>query len=71
VNIPLKTTTGTKQIESRRLGPVGGRIVTEVFAGILTGDSSSFASQDPLWKPSLAVGGVFGLREFILEALKG
>jgi hypothetical protein len=34
-----------------RLGPVGGRIVMETFAGILLGDSHSFLSQDPTWTP--------------------
>ncbi len=29
-----------------RLGPVGGRIVTEVFVGLLLGDQFSFLSQD-------------------------
>lgn len=35
-----------------RLGPVGGRIVTETFVGLLLGDSSSFLSQDPNWAPN-------------------
>ncbi len=34
-----------------RLGPVGGRIVMETFAGLLLGDSHSFLSQDPAWTP--------------------
>ena len=34
-----------------RLGSVGGRIVTEVFAGILLHDSSSWLRQDPGWRP--------------------
>lgn len=36
-----------------RLGPVGARLVTEVFIGLLEGDSSSFLSQDPDWEPFL------------------
>ncbi len=36
-----------------RLGPVGARIVTEVFIGLLEGDRSSYLSQDPDWQPSL------------------
>ncbi|MBL8553715.1 MAG: hypothetical protein JNL41_05515 [Phenylobacterium sp.] len=36
-----------------RLGPVGARIVTEVFLGLMEGDSSSYLSQDPDWQPSL------------------
>jgi hypothetical protein len=69
--VTLKTTKGDKKIPTRKLGPVGGRIVAETFAGILLGDSSSFLAQDPLWTPSLAINGSFGLREFITTALKG
>jgi len=36
-----------------RLGPVGARIVAEVFIGLLQGDRSSFLSQDPDWEPFL------------------
>jgi hypothetical protein len=35
------------------LGPVGGRIVMEVFAGLLLGDKTSYLSQNPFWKPTL------------------
>lgn len=42
-------------IESgERLGPVGARIVAEVFIGLLEGDRSSWLSQDPDWEPFLA-----------------
>jgi Animal haem peroxidase len=34
-----------------RLGPVGGRIVGEVFVGLLLADSHSYLRQDPSWKP--------------------
>ena len=34
-----------------RLGPVGGTIVAAVFAGLLKGDSLSYAEQFPLWSP--------------------
>ncbi len=36
-----------------RLGPVGARIVAEVFIGLLQGDRSSYMSQDPDWEPFL------------------
>lgn len=36
-----------------RLGPVGARIVAEVFVGLLQGDRSSYLSQDPDWEPFL------------------
>jgi hypothetical protein len=35
------------------LGPVGGRIVGEVFLGLLKGDAKSYLNQDPRWKPVL------------------
>ena len=35
------------------LGPVGGRIVSEVFVGLLQGDKQSYLSQDPEWRPTL------------------
>lgn len=37
----------------QRLGPLGSRIVSEVFVGLLQGDSRSFLSADPDWKPNL------------------
>lgn len=36
-----------------RLGDVGGRIVGEVFFGILKGDPNSFVSKQPDWTPTL------------------
>lgn len=55
---------------TRKLGPVGGRIVMETFVGILLADNSSYFSMDPLWKPSTyAEDGVFGLRELVKTAL--
>ncbi len=35
----------------KTLGPVGGRIVAEVFIGLLTGDSLSFVNIAPDWQP--------------------
>jgi hypothetical protein len=67
--VELKTTKGVKKFKARKLGPVGGRIVAETFVGLLAGDSSSFLNQDPLWTPSLAQGGVFGINELINLAL--
>jgi hypothetical protein len=54
-----------------RLGPVGGRIVTEVFVGLLLGDQHSFLSQDPTWTPSKAFTNnenEFGIAELIRQA---
>ena len=67
--VKLKTLEGDKPIKTRKLGPVGGRIVAETFLGLLLGDSSSYLSLNPLWEPSLKVKGVFGLRELILHVL--
>lgn len=36
-----------------KLGPVGSRILAQVFVGLLEGDSKSFLSKDPDWKPDL------------------
>jgi Animal haem peroxidase len=69
--VTVKTLQGNKHITTRKLGPVGGRIVAETFVGLLLADSSSYVSLDPLWTPTLAVDGVFGLREMIQHALAG
>ncbi|HEY0776607.1 MAG TPA: heme peroxidase family protein [Gemmatirosa sp.] len=52
-----------------RLGPVGGRIVTEVFVGLLLGDSHSFLAQDPGWQPEFRdAHGRFDMPEFVRVA---
>lgn len=38
---------------SERLGPVGARIVAEVFIGLVAGDVSSYLGVNPKWKPTL------------------
>ena len=55
-----------------RLGTVGGRIVAEVFIGLLLGDQYSFLSQEPSWKPfnKFAPGGKFGMAELIKAAIE-
>jgi hypothetical protein len=40
--------------DGKRLGPVGGRLVAEVFIGLLEGDPISYLRQDPEWTPTLA-----------------
>jgi hypothetical protein len=45
-----------KRASGQTLGPVGGRIVAEVFIGLLQADPFSFVAQDPTWKPILADG---------------
>lgn len=68
-DVTIKTTAAAKHVKTRKLGPVGGRIVAETIVGLLAHDSQSYVSQDPRWKPSLGVGGKFGLRELIAAAL--
>jgi hypothetical protein len=63
------TVPGLFGINTKQLGPVGGRIVAETFAGLLTGDSQSFIGQDPRWKPTIGDGKTFGLREFVNFAI--
>jgi hypothetical protein len=55
-----------------RLGPVGARIVAEVFAGLLLNDRHSFLRQNPLWKPHQAFtsNGRFGMPELIAQAIQ-
>ena len=54
-----------------QLGAVGGRIVGEVFVGIMQGDKHSFISQDPLWEPIEAFkkDGKFGIAQLINAAI--
>lgn len=65
VDIPVVGPSG--QITTPRLGPVGGRIVAEVFLGLMFGDSSSLLRTDPTWTP--ASGADYRLRDFVLYAL--
>lgn len=53
-----------------RLGPVGGRIVAEVFIGLLLADQCSFLSLYPSWQPirAFTTRGKFGMAELIKQA---
>ena len=54
-----------------RLGPVGGRIVAEVFVGLMMEDKHSFLRQNPLWEPFAQfrkADGTFGMAELIRAA---
>jgi hypothetical protein len=49
-----------------RLGAVGGRIVAEVFLGLLMLDRDSYLSRDPTWKPVPPIApadGQFGIAD--------
>ena len=54
-----------------RLGPVGGRLVAEVFASLLRGDPTSYLYAHPKFAPiaSFTRSGQFGLAELINVAL--
>ena len=54
-----------------RLGPVGGRLVGEVFAAMLIGDPSSYLNENPTFTPhhAFTTDGVFGIAELINAAL--
>ena len=50
-----------------RLGPVGGRLVAEVFASLLRGDRTSYLYAKPRFKPirDFTRDGTFGLAQLI------
>lgn len=71
---PVHTSTGDRLVSTPQLGPVGGTIVAETFAGILLKDPNSYWNLDPLWTPHFAFNGntikeKFSLREFVAYAL--
>jgi hypothetical protein len=52
----------------QHLGPVGGRIVTEVIAGLIQGDRQSYLRQDPDWTPSYGSAGTFTVVDLLRAA---
>jgi hypothetical protein len=64
VTIPVN---GTVTVTTPRLGPVGGRIVAEVFLGLLAGDANSYLTLDPHWHPPRRPD--YALRDFVQYAL--
>ena len=53
--LPIPVTPEKTEVFTPQLGPVGGRIVAEVFLGMLFGDKDSFLSRDPAWIPTIGV----------------
>ena len=51
-----------------RLGPVGGRIVAEVFVGLLEGDRMSYLRQAPDWEPEFGTDGTFTMADLLTMA---
>ena len=66
IEVPV---TEKKSISTPQLGEVGGRIVAEVFLGILFGDKQSYLNLDPEWKPTITNDGTFLLRDLVGYAL--
>jgi hypothetical protein len=64
---PRVPTTDTKSVSTPQLGPVGGRIVAEVFLGLMFADPGSYLSSDPKWTPS--EGARYGLRDLVKAAM--
>ena len=64
VKIPVKEDV---KITTPKLGPVGGRIVAEVFLGLMFADHGSYLSQDRNWHP--ASGTNYTLKDFVNYAL--
>lgn len=56
-------------ISTPQLGPVGGRIVAEVFLGLMFGDRHSMLNLDPNFVPE--TGPDYKLKDFVQYALAG
>jgi hypothetical protein len=68
-NLSMPVTPAMK-ITTPQLGPVGGRIVAEVFLGMLFGDNDSFLSSAPDWIPFIRnKKDKFALRDIVAYAL--
>jgi hypothetical protein len=65
VTIPVTGAPGP--ISTPQLGPVGGRIVSEVILGLIFGDNLSMLSLDPHWAP--VTGPNFKLKDLVSYAL--
>ena len=59
--------TGRPSIPTPQLGPVGGRIVAEVFLGLMFADPGSYLSMSPGWVPAGGAG--YALKDFVRFAL--
>ncbi|HJU11360.1 MAG TPA: heme peroxidase family protein, partial [Candidatus Binataceae bacterium] len=61
--------------DGKRLGPVGGRIVAEVFVGLMLGDKTSFLNVEPNWRPrkpcfGCRTDGVYTITDLLTYALR-
>jgi hypothetical protein len=64
VKIPVKENVS---VTTPQLGPVGGRIVAEVFLGLMFGDAHSFLTLNPNWTPPGKPK--YALKDFVNYAL--
>jgi hypothetical protein len=64
VKLPVKENVSLK---TPRLGPVGGRIMAEVFLGLMFGDGDSLLNLDPQWHPPAGVN--YTLKDLVKYAL--
>lgn len=64
---PAAPVSGAVTIATPQLGPVGGRIVAEVFLGLLFADKKSYLNVEPDWTPP--GGADFRLRDLVMAAL--
>ena len=58
---------------SIHMGPVGGRLVAEVFAGLMLFDKHSFLNADPTFQPIKdfrSATGQFGIAELLKQAIQ-
>jgi hypothetical protein len=65
---PQIPTVDAKTVSTPQLGPVGGRIVAEVFLGIMFADKGSYLAANPSWTP--AEGADYRLKDLVATALK-
>jgi hypothetical protein len=70
-HLPPNVDEQTKNNTPTRLGPVGGRIVAEVFAALLLSDRTSYLNAGQPFKPipEFTKGGTFGLAQLLNVAL--
>ena len=64
--LPIPATGGPATVTTPQLGPVGGRIVAEVFLGLLFASPASYLRVNPQWKPA---NPSFRLKDFVAYAL--
>ena len=71
VNTKFKTTDGTRPSRPGGLARSAGGSSPRRSWGSSPATAARILNQNPLWKPSYAVDGEFGLRELVKAALEG